>query len=451
MDVRCPQCRTDYVFDDARLGPRGVAVKCAACRHVFRVYPPGLGAPELRVWQVRKDDGTRVDFKELTTLQRWIVEGLIRRTHEISRDGATWKRLGDIKELEPFFSIVDRAESAERGSDHMATQPIEETLLRQDGRPKDRGTFSSIPALQSHIFNPQDLAPVQASMSSHPSIPVSVSMRHEISPSRPTYRSQDRHGRGAKDRVLTLWAVVGLIGAFAVGAGVYLITLDSPAGARWLEQLGFGPPSSASARSPAPPSLAEGPPNHAAAPAFPPASSGNEAASTAAVPVTEPPDHGADVRTPRPSEPAAAVPSPEESPPKTDREAEHRSEQSRRPRPPSFADVMTKGVASLRDGRLSEALDAFGKASELRPSDPRPHARKGEVYGRMGRPHLAATAYERALREDPELASARLGLARAQLALSRQLDARANLQRILAETSLRDPIRDEAAKLLENL
>jgi predicted Zn finger-like uncharacterized protein len=107
MEVRCPQCGTDYAFDERRVGARGVSVKCTACTHVFRVFPPSTSS---QPWLVRHPDGSQVQFKDLTVLQRWIVEGRIRRADEISRSGSKWRALGDIAELEPFFRVYDDAE-----------------------------------------------------------------------------------------------------------------------------------------------------------------------------------------------------------------------------------------------------------------------------------------------------------------------------------------------------
>lgn len=146
MDVRCEKCGTEYEFDENRIGANGVTVKCTACGHVFKVRRPGpstLGpasdprrssppaagpesgarraiprasttigqGPQGREWLVRKPDGQMIAFRELTTLQKWIVEGRIGRDDEISKNGETWKRLGNIMELEPFFSVYEKAQA----------------------------------------------------------------------------------------------------------------------------------------------------------------------------------------------------------------------------------------------------------------------------------------------------------------------------------------------------
>ncbi len=108
MDVRCQRCSTEYDFDEARIPPQGLAVKCSSCGNVFRVYrgnADGAAAADGQ-WQIRRADGRLVQFKEMTTLQRWIVERKVTRNDEISKGGKAWKRLGDIAELAPFFQAV---------------------------------------------------------------------------------------------------------------------------------------------------------------------------------------------------------------------------------------------------------------------------------------------------------------------------------------------------------
>jgi tetratricopeptide (TPR) repeat protein len=58
---------------------------------------------------IRQASGSVFKFKELTTLQRWIVERRVTRDDEISKTGETWKRLGDILELASFFQVAEQA------------------------------------------------------------------------------------------------------------------------------------------------------------------------------------------------------------------------------------------------------------------------------------------------------------------------------------------------------
>jgi predicted Zn finger-like uncharacterized protein len=131
MDVRCPKCQSEYELDDSRVTDDGVTVKCSECQHVFRVKKKSLvmtlpvrdeqaapGAATLpptaqhREWKVRQPNGNIYLCRELTTLQKWIVEGKVGRDDEISLTGETWKRLGNIPELASFFQVVEDAAKA---------------------------------------------------------------------------------------------------------------------------------------------------------------------------------------------------------------------------------------------------------------------------------------------------------------------------------------------------
>ncbi|RMG15154.1 MAG: hypothetical protein D6729_12755, partial [Deltaproteobacteria bacterium] len=132
MDVRCEECGTIYDFDESQLTEAGVTVRCTECDHVFRVrrraiaytepvrppQPPGSDKP----WQIRTTAGDIYTFKDLTTLQKWIVERKVGRDDEISRSGETWKRLGNIAELATFFQVVDQANAAAMAGT-VASQP----------------------------------------------------------------------------------------------------------------------------------------------------------------------------------------------------------------------------------------------------------------------------------------------------------------------------------------
>ena len=127
MDVRCEKCLTEYEFDDAKVTEAGVTVKCTTCGFVFKVKrklapTPAAPAPRsdefspeasaidrVREWKIRQPHGNVFTCRELTTLQKWIVERKVSRDDEISLTGDNWKRLGDIPELAGFFMVVDQA------------------------------------------------------------------------------------------------------------------------------------------------------------------------------------------------------------------------------------------------------------------------------------------------------------------------------------------------------
>ena len=126
MDVRCERCKAEYHVDDERVNETGVTLRCTQCQHLFLVKkksvvvtvpvkpapevvpPPGAEPP--REWRLRQAGGGSITFRELTSLQKWIVERKVGRDDEISADGERWRRLGDIAELESFFRVVEEAQ-----------------------------------------------------------------------------------------------------------------------------------------------------------------------------------------------------------------------------------------------------------------------------------------------------------------------------------------------------
>jgi hypothetical protein len=66
--------------------------------------------PAVPEWTLSSDDGKVHRFRDLNTLQKWIVERKVSRTDRLSRSGGPWLALGDMDELTPFFNIVDQAD-----------------------------------------------------------------------------------------------------------------------------------------------------------------------------------------------------------------------------------------------------------------------------------------------------------------------------------------------------
>lgn len=112
MDVRCESCGTEYELDEARVPDEGLQVQCGKCATVFRTWRPTPRLPDARSsdeWMIRQRTGNVFRFRELTTLQRWIVERKVSRDDEISKTAKKWERLGNIPELATFFQVVDQA------------------------------------------------------------------------------------------------------------------------------------------------------------------------------------------------------------------------------------------------------------------------------------------------------------------------------------------------------
>ncbi|MBU1431038.1 zinc-ribbon domain-containing protein [Myxococcota bacterium] len=114
MDVRCEQCGTEYEFDESKVKEEGITVKCTHCGHLFRVVrqvallpqPSALPLPPPDAgfeWRLRNGRGEIIPFRDLVTLQEWIVQGKVSPSDEISKTGENWKPLGSIGELSSFF------------------------------------------------------------------------------------------------------------------------------------------------------------------------------------------------------------------------------------------------------------------------------------------------------------------------------------------------------------
>jgi len=128
MDVRCDRCETEYELDDGSVSDAGTPVQCTTCGYTFVVTrrspsqvhtavtpaqgnaePSGPAVPE---WTLSTDDGKVHRFRDLNTLQKWIVERKASRTDRLSRAGGPWLALGEMDEFASFFKVVDEADRA---------------------------------------------------------------------------------------------------------------------------------------------------------------------------------------------------------------------------------------------------------------------------------------------------------------------------------------------------
>jgi predicted Zn finger-like uncharacterized protein len=99
--VRCPNCGTEFGFDDRQVG-EGVTVRCSVCKHVFKVMSSPAAAP---AWQIRTTDETSFTAPDLATLREWIAEGRLTPDDQVSRTGRNWMRLGEMPELADLFGL----------------------------------------------------------------------------------------------------------------------------------------------------------------------------------------------------------------------------------------------------------------------------------------------------------------------------------------------------------
>jgi Tfp pilus assembly protein PilF len=95
---------------------------------------PKVPTPTPTGWMLRKtDSGDVYRFRELTTLQQWIVERKVSRDDEISRSGDSWKRLGGIAELASFFHVVEQAEAVARADGPRAAAEAANAAYQRHG------------------------------------------------------------------------------------------------------------------------------------------------------------------------------------------------------------------------------------------------------------------------------------------------------------------------------
>jgi predicted Zn finger-like uncharacterized protein len=271
MDVRCERCRAQYVFDDEQVTPSGLTVQCTNCGHVFKVKKKelvvtvpvkpgeegapipataaaprsastavpaaGAGAPRTsspampavqppaallhpeaerpREWRVRQANGNIFTFRELTTLQKWIIEQKVARDDEISLSGDQWKRLGNIAELASFFQVVEAAERSRTQAAMPAVTPMPMPAVPVYGV-----------AVQTPLYPPPPpggFAPAFAPPAPQPdprvtrSVPILPPPVHEVDLGpEAAARAPGRSGRG---RLWTL--VILLVAAAGAGAWVY--------------------------------------------------------------------------------------------------------------------------------------------------------------------------------------------------------------------------------------
>ncbi|HSN90302.1 MAG TPA: zinc-ribbon domain-containing protein, partial [Anaeromyxobacteraceae bacterium] len=253
MDVRCERCRAQYVFDDDQVTPAGLTVQCTNCGHVFKVrkkelvvtvpvkpdeiqgtplpasaaaprekapaaapapagsrpiltpVPGGAAAPEPREWRVRQANGNVFAFRELTTLQKWIIEQKVSRDDEISQGGDNWKRLGNIPDLASFFQVVEAAERAKLQASAPSLTPVPMAPVYPVAFPPP-GMYTPVPGYPPSPYPPQGAQPPE--------------------PGRPDSRSErpiERRPRRGGGRAWLLGVLLLLV---AGGAAVYVLRPD---------------------------------------------------------------------------------------------------------------------------------------------------------------------------------------------------------------------------------
>ncbi len=415
MDVRCERCRAQYAFEEDQITPAGVTVQCNACGHVFRVKKkelvvtlpvkpgdlsgepmPASAATQRHApprpdpsphWTIRQATGQTLNFTELNTLQRWIVERKVSRDDEVTQGDGDWIRLGTLAELQAFFEVVEAANQAQK-----------RTTARYPAAAYPPPAYPPPTQPPGPAFTPPPpptFAPPPAQPA--PSATPAGSVRIDVDEAgRPPARSG-----GSRSALLVVLLLV-------VGAGASWAALPA--------LFGRAPAPRPEPVAPAPP-----PPVAVKAPEPPPP------APPAPEPEPEPVAEPVVAKSPEP------VPEPPRPEPKV--------EAKPRPRPPTLKQRLAEARRLRESNRSEQALDLYGRIVAEEPENVEALAGRGLCYFDLEQYAPAEASLQEALRLSPTQADALLGLAETCRAQGRKAEAIALFERYLAA----HPDGDEAA------
>jgi len=423
MDVRCERCRAQYVVDDARVSEAGVKVACTQCGHGFLLRKKTLavtvplkggdadvpipiadlasqgGAPEApgaeaaprSEWRLRQSGGAVFPFRELSTLQRWIVERKASRDDEVAAgaEGDAWRRLGDIPELQSFFKLLEKA--------RRRAEPNPEAAV-------DAPPTRSRPGLED---------PAWAS-----------------GPASPTRRVTRSALRPPPRRRRVVWVALLALGLLGVAATTVYLRRKAEADAAVHV---------ASAEAAALAALAASKPTPVAAPPPSPEPKPEPKPEPGPEPAKEPPSDPVPEASPAPP-PSTAAAEPAPAPPAGPPQAA--------PPPPRRDDAASalRGVLARareqRDrGRCEAALDLYGQALALDGRNAAALSGRGACYLDLSRYVQAEASFVGALDSDPRNAEALYGMAETYRYMGRKGEAVVFYEKFLAVR----PTGDDAA------
>jgi predicted Zn finger-like uncharacterized protein len=436
MDVRCERCRAQYVVDDARVPEAGVKVACTQCGHGFLLRKkilavtvplkggdtdvpipiadlasqggaaeaPGAEASPRSEWRLRQRGGAVFPFRELSTLQRWIVERKAARDDEVAAagEGDNWRRLADIPELQSFFKLLEKAQRRAESNQEVAV----------DAPPARPRSGLEDPAWAS-------------------------------GPAPPTRRVTRSALRPPPRRRRVVWVallVLGLLGVAAttvylrrkaeVDAAVHAANEAAAATAALAaakpRPVAAPPPITKSIPEPKPEPEREPPsgPVPEASPAPPPSAAAAEPAPAAPA--------GSPVTTSQ-AEPASAIPAdPPQAAPQPPRREDAAS---------ALRGVLARAREQRDRGRCEAALDLYGQALALDGRNAAALSGRGSCYLDLSRYVQAEASFEGALDLDPRNAEALYGMAETYRYMGRKGDAVAFYEKFLAVR----PTGDDAA------
>jgi predicted Zn finger-like uncharacterized protein len=429
MDVRCDRCQTEYELDDESVAGAGASVQCTTCGHTFVVTragsvvigttPPGglsggetpgpvprLSQPALPQagtgstpppvpeWVLTTEEGQTHRLRDLTTLQKWIVERRVTRADRVSQRGGAWRQLGDVDELRPFFDVVDQADRqtgpgrvSEAARAVRPTLPATPRKMQSSMRPHMSPDLDDDDVLSSSSSGSRSRGDGSRFMDVGADIGTDEDLSFALRPRR----------TGLK--VLGGVVFLGLAGA------AWYVGFRDPHGFR----LASGAPMAAApapvAAAPVPP-----PPAPVAAPTPPPvpAAAPIPAAAAPAAPVPAPPAAAAPVVAAAPPPAAAPVPV-AAAPPAPGLKASTETAAA----PKSYEHLVGEADHALENGQTGKAQKLYDEAMRLQPQGVA--AMTGSAYVLMDkrRPLAAIGLFKQALSNAPNYAPALFGLGEA--------------------------------------
>jgi predicted Zn finger-like uncharacterized protein len=464
MDVRCDRCQTEYELDEESVAGAGASVQCTTCGHTFVVSrngsivvgttpPTGLASsepatmgsrasqpamsasgtqgavpPAVPEWVLATEEGQTHRLRDLTTLQKWVVERRVGRGDRVSNRGGPWRALGEIDELRPFFDVVDQADR-QTG----AARAAEPARVFDAGR--GRATQPATPrhlqsALRAHVSpDPDDGDVLSNAARGRRGRGVDSFLDTDISP------DDDDLSLSLKPRRTGLKVVGGLLFlGLAGGAAWYMfhaphafrLASGTPIGAAASPAPGAlaAPPPAPAAPSPAPSAAApSGAAPNAAAPSAAAPSGATAAGPSAAAPSAAAPGAPAPAAVPAPA-PAPAAPPPRpvaevpSAPPPAALEPSRPTHGAyaappSEPRARSYEQLVAEGDHALENGQTGKAQKLYEDALKQQPNGVA--ALTGSAYVLLDKRHpLAAIGvFKQVLGNAPHFAPALFGLGEA--------------------------------------
>jgi predicted Zn finger-like uncharacterized protein len=393
MDVRCDRCQTEYELDDASVTESGASVQCTTCGHTFVVgrgksvrMPAPVPPPDRSVtptpstptpsWMLATEEGKTHRFRDSQTLQKWVVERRVTRADRVCPPGGTWRRLGDVDELRPFFDVVaqaDRAAAAARG-------------VRPTRPETPRGSAASRPYVTPDL----DDDDVLGGKTRRPVM--SGNFNDDLS------TDDDLAMAGIGSRHPGRKLLIGVVVVF-VGLAAYL----GFRGTAGLHLPGSGT-ASPSGSAPPPPPVAVAPPAPVASPPPAPPMPVAPAPAPPAVAPTAP------AALP-PAAPAVAKPPAEQPPPSRLPSREVASGGEAHPR--SYEHLISEADRAIENGQTAKAQKLYDEALKLQPSGVAAITGSAYVLLDKQKPLAAIDTFKRALSGSPTFGPALFGLAEA--------------------------------------